>query len=114
MHLQEMLPTPIQEPLQNYKNPRGGSRRGFIRYPPMYRSVHRRGDSDGRLAYQPVADGVSPSAGKDVNGPTAAAALFPDWIITLHQTVPYLIKIPSLHSAEEMDGELCRADPFLL
>ena len=28
---------------------------------------------DGRLAHQPVADGVSPSAGKDVNGPTAAA-----------------------------------------
>ncbi len=28
---------------------------------------------DGRLAHMPVADGVSPSAGKDVNGPTAAA-----------------------------------------
>ena len=28
---------------------------------------------DGRLAGMPVADGVSPSAGKDVNGPTAAA-----------------------------------------
>ncbi len=28
---------------------------------------------DGRLAHTPVADGVSPSAGKDVNGPTAAA-----------------------------------------
>lgn len=28
---------------------------------------------DGRLAGRPVADGVSPSAGKDVHGPTAAA-----------------------------------------
>ena len=28
---------------------------------------------DGRLAGTPVADGVSPSAGKDINGPTAAA-----------------------------------------
>ena len=28
---------------------------------------------DGRLAFTPVADGVSPSAGKDLNGPTAAA-----------------------------------------
>jgi formate C-acetyltransferase len=27
---------------------------------------------DGRLAHTPVADGVSPSSGKDVNGPTAA------------------------------------------
>ena len=29
---------------------------------------------DGRYAHTPVADGVSPSAGKDVNGPTAAAS----------------------------------------
>ena len=28
---------------------------------------------DGRFAYTPVADGVSPSAGKDVKGPTASA-----------------------------------------
>ena len=28
---------------------------------------------DGRLAYTPVADGVSPAAGRDINGPTAAA-----------------------------------------
>ncbi len=28
---------------------------------------------DGRLAYTPVADGVSPVAGRDVSGPTAAA-----------------------------------------
>ena len=28
---------------------------------------------DGRLAHKPIADGVSPSAGKDVKGPTAAA-----------------------------------------
>ena len=28
---------------------------------------------DGRPAYTPIADGVSPCAGRDVNGPTAAA-----------------------------------------
>ena len=28
---------------------------------------------DGRLAYTPVADGVSPSAGKDTHGPTSSA-----------------------------------------
>ena len=28
---------------------------------------------DGRLAHRPVADGASPSAGKDIKGPTAAA-----------------------------------------
>ena len=28
---------------------------------------------DGRLAYTPVADGVGPGSGRDVNGPTSAA-----------------------------------------
>lgn len=63
------------EPLQNYKNPRGGSFQAGL-YPvsanvPL--GVQTGATPDGRLAYQPVADGVSPSAGKDVNGPTAAA-----------------------------------------
>lgn len=63
------------EPLQNYKNPRGGSFQAGL-YPvsanvPL--GAQTGATSDGRLAYQPVADGVSPSAGKDVNGPTAAA-----------------------------------------
>lgn len=63
------------EPLQNYKNPRGGSFQAGL-YPvsanvPL--GAQTGATPDGRLAYQPVADGVSPSAGKDVNGPTAAA-----------------------------------------
>ena len=63
------------EPLQNYKNPRGGSFQAGL-YPvsanvPL--GAQTGAPPDGRLAYQPVADGVSPSAGKDVNGPTAAA-----------------------------------------
>lgn len=63
------------EPLQNYKNPRGGSFQAGL-YPvsanvPL--GTQTGATPDGRLAYQPVADGVSPSAGKDVNGPTAAA-----------------------------------------
>ena len=63
------------EPLQNYKNPRGGSFQAGL-YPvsanvPL--GAQTGATPDERLAYQPVADGVSPSAGKDVNGPTAAA-----------------------------------------
>ena len=63
------------EPLQNYKNPRGGYFQAGL-YPvsanvPL--GAQTGATPDGRLAYQPVADGVSPSAGKDVNGPTAAA-----------------------------------------
>lgn len=63
------------EPLQNYKNPRGGSFQAGL-YPvsanvPL--GAQTGATPDGRLAYQPVADGVSPSVGKDVNGPTAAA-----------------------------------------
>ncbi len=34
--------------------------------------AHTGATPDGRLAHMPVADGVSPSSGKDVNGPTAA------------------------------------------
>ena len=63
------------EPLQNYKNPRGGSFQAGL-YPVSANGplgAQTGATPDGRLAYQPVADGVSPSAGKDVNGPTAAA-----------------------------------------
>ena len=49
------------------------STQDFIRYRRTYRSARRPRTPDGRLAHTPVADGVSPSAGKDVNGPTAAA-----------------------------------------
>ena len=61
-------------PLQNYKNPRGGIFQAGL-YPvsanvPL--GAQTGATPDGRLAGTPVADGVSPSAGKDVNGPTAS------------------------------------------
>ena len=63
------------KPLEKYKNPRGGSYQAGL-YPvsanvPL--GAQTGATPDGRLAYTPVADGVSPSAGKDVNGPTASA-----------------------------------------
>lgn len=62
-------------PLLKYKNPRGGVFQAGL-YPvsanvPL--GAQTGATPDGRLAHTPVADGVSPSAGKDVNGPTAAA-----------------------------------------
>ena len=63
------------KPLLKYKNPRGGQYQAGL-YPvsanvPL--GAQTGATPDGRLAGVPVADGVSPSAGKDVNGPTAAA-----------------------------------------
>ncbi len=62
-------------PLEKYKNPRGGQYQAGL-YPvsanvPL--GAQTGATPDGRYAYTPVADGVSPSAGKDVNGPTASA-----------------------------------------
>lgn len=62
-------------PLQNFKNPRGGMYQAGL-YPvsanvPL--GAQTGATPDGRLAHTPVADGVSPSAGKDAKGPTAAA-----------------------------------------
>ncbi len=62
-------------PLESYKNPRGGQFQAGL-YPvsanvPL--GAQTGATPDGRLAHTPVADGVSPSAGKDVHGPTAAA-----------------------------------------
>jgi formate C-acetyltransferase len=62
-------------PLEKYKNPRGGIFQAGL-YPvsanvPL--GAQTGATPDGRLAYTPVADGVSPSAGKDIEGPTAAA-----------------------------------------
>ncbi len=62
-------------PLLNYYNPRGGQFQAGL-YPvsanvPL--GAQTGATPDGRLAHTPVADGVSPSAGKDVYGPTAAA-----------------------------------------
>ncbi len=62
-------------PLLKYRNPRGGQFQAGL-YPvsanvPL--GAQTGATPDGRLAHTPVADGVSPSAGKDVLGPTAAA-----------------------------------------
>ncbi len=62
-------------PLEKYKNPRGGQFQAGL-YPvsanvPL--GAQTGATPDGRFAFMPVADGVSPSAGTDVHGPTAAA-----------------------------------------
>ncbi len=62
-------------PLEGFKNPRGGIFQAGL-YPvsanvPL--GAQTGATPDGRYAYKPVADGVSPSAGYDVNGPTASA-----------------------------------------
>ncbi|MEF9945041.1 MAG: glycyl radical protein [Lachnospiraceae bacterium] len=62
-------------PMETFHNPRGGMYQAGL-YPvsanvPL--GAQTGATPDGRLAHTPVADGVSPSAGKDVNGPTAAA-----------------------------------------
>ncbi len=61
-------------PMEQYHNPRGGQFQAGL-YPvsanvPL--GAQTGATPDGRLAHQPVADGVSPTAGTDVCGPTAA------------------------------------------
>ncbi|MEG1847072.1 MAG: glycyl radical protein [Lachnospiraceae bacterium] len=63
------------KPLETYHNPRGGQYQAGL-YPvsanvPL--GAQTGATPDGRLAGTPVADGVSPSAGKDTHGPTAVA-----------------------------------------
>ena len=62
-------------PLEKYRNPRGGQYHAGLY--PVSANVPLGGQTgatpDGRLAYTPVADGVSPGSGRDVSGPTAAA-----------------------------------------
>ncbi|MBQ9112482.1 MAG: glycyl radical protein [Clostridia bacterium] len=63
------------KPLESYKNPRGGIFQAGL-YPvsanvPL--GAQTGATPDGRLAYTPIADGVSPAAGRDLKGPTAAA-----------------------------------------
>ena len=63
------------KPMEGYKNPRGGSFQAGL-YPvsanvPL--GAQTGATPDGRLAYTPIADGVSPAAGRDIKGPTAAA-----------------------------------------
>ena len=62
-------------PLEKFKNPRGGQYQAGL-YPvsanvPL--GAQTGATPDGRLAYTPIADGVSPAAGRDLKGPTAAA-----------------------------------------
>jgi formate C-acetyltransferase len=62
-------------PMEKYKNPRGGMYQAGL-YPvsanvPL--GAQTGATPDGRLAFTPIADGVSPAAGRDVKGPTAAA-----------------------------------------
>lgn len=62
-------------PLTEFQNPRGGIFQAGL-YPvsanvPL--GAQTGATPDGRLAHAPVADGVSPSAGMDKKGPTAAA-----------------------------------------
>lgn len=63
------------KPLETFKNPRGGHFQAGL-YPvsanvPL--GAQTGATPDGRFAHTPVADGVSPAAGRDVHGPTAAA-----------------------------------------
>ncbi|MBQ2987515.1 MAG: glycyl radical protein [Clostridia bacterium] len=62
-------------PMESYRNPRGGQYQAGL-YPvsanvPL--GAQTGATPDGRLARTPIADGVSPAAGRDVFGPTAAA-----------------------------------------
>ena len=61
--------------IEEYKNPRGGAYQAGL-YPvsanvPL--GAQTGATPDGRYAYTPIADGVSPASGRDVKGPTAAA-----------------------------------------
>ncbi|MBO5938524.1 MAG: glycyl radical protein [Clostridia bacterium] len=63
------------KPMESYKNPRGGIFQAGL-YPvsanvPL--GAQTGATPDGRLAFTPIADGVSPAAGRDVKGPTASA-----------------------------------------
>ncbi len=62
------------KPMETYRNPRGGMFQAGLY--PVSANVLLGGQTgptpDARIGYTPVADGVSPAAGRDVKGPTAA------------------------------------------
>lgn len=60
--------------VQKYKNPRGGTFQPGL-YPVsanVSMGLGTAASADGRYAGEPLADGVSPTSGRDTNGPTAA------------------------------------------
>jgi len=62
------------KPMETYKNPRGGIFQAGLY--PVSANVLLGGQTgptpDARIGYSPVADGVSPAAGRDTHGPTAS------------------------------------------
>ncbi len=116
--LQEMLPILTQNHFRNTKTRVGGHYQAGLY--PVSANVPLGGQTgatpDGRYAHTPVADGVSPSAGKDVKGPTAAATSVSrlDHFIVLateHCSIRNSIR---LHLQEERAGEICSTDPWIL
>lgn len=94
------------KPLQKYNNPRGGKFQAGLY--PVSANVPLGGQTgatpDGRYAHTPVADGVSPSAGKDVKGPTAAATSVSRLDHLLYPTEHSLIRnFTHPHFQEERD-----------
>lgn len=94
------------KPLQKYNNPRGGKFQAGLY--PVSANVPLGGQTgatpDGRYAHTPVADGVSPSAGKDVKGPTAAATSVSRLDHLLYPTEHSLIRnFTHPHFQEEKD-----------
>lgn len=62
------------EEVQKYRNPRGGTFQPGL-YPVSANvscGLDTKASADGRYAGEPLADGVSPTSGRDQNGPTAA------------------------------------------
>ena len=104
-------------PLQNYRNPRGGQYQAGLY--PVSANVPLGGQTgatpDGRYAHTPVADGVSPSAGKDVKGPTAAATSVSrlDHFIVSNGTLFNQKFHPSALAGREGLEKFRSADPFL-
>ena len=69
------------KPMEHFENPRGGIYQAGL-YPvsanvPL--GAQTGATPDGRLANTPIADGVGPAAGRDVNGPTSTVNSVAIW-----------------------------------
>ena len=106
------------KPLQKYKTREADIiRPDFIRYPQNVPLGGQTGATpDGRYAHTPVADGVSPSAGKDVKGPTAAATSVSrlDHFIVSNGTLFNQKFHPSALAGREGLEKFCSTDPWIL